>query len=109
LNNVFFEQGTANFLTESYPELDRLVIFMLENPTITIEVEGHTDLEGIPTMNMKLSALRVKAIQDYLVKEKIDKKRIETRPYGSTNPITRKRDEESKKLNRRVEFKILSY
>ena len=109
LNNVFFEQGTANFLNESYPELDRLVTFMLENPTIMIEVEGHTDLEGVPTMNMKLSALRVQAIQNYLVKKKIDKMRIETRPYGSTQPITRKRDEESKKLNRRVEFKILSY
>ncbi|WP_338769324.1 OmpA family protein [Bernardetia sp. ABR2-2B] len=109
LNNVFFKRGTNELLTESYPELDRLVIFMLENPTIKIEVEGHTDLEGIPTMNMKLSALRVKVIQEYLVKQRIDKKRIETRPYGSTNPITRKRDEESKKLNRRVEFKILSY
>ncbi|WP_375562514.1 OmpA family protein [Bernardetia sp. OM2101] len=109
LNNVFFKRGTNELLVESYPELDRLVIFMLENPTIKIEVEGHTDLEGIPTMNMKLSALRVKAIQDYLVKKKIDKLRIETRPYGSTQPITRQRDEESKKLNRRVEFKILSY
>ncbi len=109
LNNVFFEQGTNELLKESYPELDRLFIFMLENPTITIEVEGHTDLEGVPTMNMKLSALRIKAIQDYLVRKKIDQKRIETRPYGSTQPITRKRDEESKKLNRRVEFRILSY
>ena len=109
LNNVFFKQGTNELLKESYPELDRLVIFMLENPTIKIEVEGHTDLEGIPTMNMKLSALRVKAIQDYLVKQRIDIKRIETRPYGSTQPITRQRDEASKKLNRRVEFKILSY
>lgn len=109
LNNVFFKRGTADFLAGSYPELDRLVLFMLENPTIKIEVEGHTDIEGIPTMNMKLSALRVKAIQDYLVKKKIDKTRVATRPYGSTNPITRKRDEESKKLNRRVEFRILSY
>ncbi len=109
LNNVFFKRGMADFLEESYPELDRLVVFMLENPTIKIEVEGHTDIEGIPTMNMKLSALRVKAIQDYLVKKRIDKNRIETRPYGSTKPITRKRNEESKKLNRRVEFKILSY
>ncbi|WP_291726887.1 OmpA family protein [Bernardetia sp.] len=109
LNNVFFKRGTNELLKESFPELDRLVIFMLENPTVTIEVEGHTDLEGIPTMNMKLSALRVKAIQDYLVRQKIDKKRVETRPYGSTQPITRQRDEASKKLNRRVEFKILSY
>ncbi len=109
LNNVFFRQGTNELLKDSYPELDRLVVLMLENPTITIEVEGHTDIEGIPTMNMKLSAMRVKAIQDYLVKQRIDKKRIETRPYGSTNPITRQRDEESKKLNRRVEFRILSY
>lgn len=109
LNNVFFKRGTNELLKESYPELDRLVIFMLENPTIAIEVEGHTDIEGIPTMNMKLSALRIKAIQNYLVKQRIEQKRIETRPFGSTNPITRKRDEESKKLNRRVEFRILEY
>lgn len=107
LNNVFFEQGTATLLPDSFTELRRLIHLMNEYPLMEIRLEGHTDVEGNPMLNMQLSKERVQSIQQYLIKEGIAENRITTEAFGSTRPLTRSRDEASKKLNRRVEFRIL--
>lgn len=107
LNNVSFEQGTATLLPESFTELRRLISLMNEYPAMEIRLEGHTDVEGNPMLNMQLSKERVQNIKQYLTNEGIAEIRIKTEAFGSTRPLTRSRDEASKKLNRRVEFRIL--
>jgi outer membrane protein OmpA-like peptidoglycan-associated protein len=107
LNNVSFEQGTATLLPESFTELRRLISLMNEHPAMEIRLEGHTDVEGNPMLNMQLSKERVQNIKQYLTNEGIAEIRIKTEAFGSTRPLTRSRDEASKKLNRRVEFRIL--
>jgi outer membrane protein OmpA-like peptidoglycan-associated protein len=107
LNNVFFEQGTATLLPDSFTELRRLIHLMNEYPLMEIRLEGHTDVEGNPMLNMQLSKERVQSIRQYLIKEGIAENRITTEAFGSTRPLSRSRDEASKKLNRRVEFRIL--
>lgn len=107
LNNVFFEQGTATLLPDSFTELRRLIHLMNEYPLMEICLEGHTDVEGNPMLNMQLSKERVQSIRQHLIKEGIAENRITTEAFGSMRPLTRSRDEASKKLNRRVEFRIL--
>ncbi|WP_448519470.1 OmpA family protein [Rhodoflexus sp.] len=107
LNNVFFEQSTAVLLAESFAELQRLVGLMRQYPQMEIRIEGHTDIEGNPLLNMQLSKDRVQRIRDYLVAEGIAENRVAIQAFGSTRPLTRSRDEASKKMNRRVEFRIL--
>ena len=107
LNNVFFEQSKALLLKESFPELDRIYEFLNQNPTMGIVLEGHTDIEGSPAQNMRLSFMRTHAIQQYLLTKNITKKRIQLKAFGSSKPITRKRDKKSKQINRRVEFRIV--
>jgi outer membrane protein OmpA-like peptidoglycan-associated protein len=107
LNNIFFEQGTATLLSPSYPEMDRVVLILKENPSINISLEGHTDIEGMSAQNMKLSYERVDYIKNFLIDKGIGRVRISVQAFGDTQPITRKRDEESKRLNRRVELRIL--
>jgi len=109
LNNVFFEQGTANLQDESFPELNRIVELMKENAQMKIELEGHTDIEGPPSLNMKLAEDRVRIIKKYLTGQGIASGRVATTAFGPKNPISRKRDEASKRLNRRVEFKVLKF
>jgi outer membrane protein OmpA-like peptidoglycan-associated protein len=106
LNNVFFEAGLATLRSESYPELDRLVNILKENPGIHIELAGHTDNKGNADALMKLSLDRVIAVEDYLVKNGIDTNRISGQGFGATNPIAPSDTEENSRLNRRVEFKI---
>ena len=107
LNNIFFLQGKFDLLPASFPELDRLVKILKENPAIEIEIGGHTDNKGNNTLNVKLSRNRADAVKQYLVDQGIDKKRITTQGYGSKFPIANNKNELTRKKNRRVEFKIL--
>jgi outer membrane protein OmpA-like peptidoglycan-associated protein len=107
INNLFFSQGTADILLESITELERIAALMNENPNMEVELGGHTDIEGIPAQNFKLSLGRVEAVKSFLVKKGVSPERIQTKAYGQTRPLTRARDEESKKKNRRVEFTVL--
>jgi OmpA-OmpF porin, OOP family len=106
LKNVFFKQGMPILLSESYPELDRLASILQDNPTMEIELSGHTDNQGDANKNLKLSEDRVKIVKDYLVSKGIDSKRITGKGYGGTKPIASNAKEETRKLNRRVEVKI---
>lgn len=106
LKNVLFEQGTTNLLPQSYTELDVVVSFLKSNPSIKIELAGHTDNRGIPAQNVKLSQARVDKVKAYLLEKGIDKKRVAGKGYGGNNPISSNDSEETRQLNRRVEFVI---
>jgi outer membrane protein OmpA-like peptidoglycan-associated protein len=106
LNNVFFEKGRPILMPQSFPELDRLVEIMRENPSIKIELGGHTDNIGNKDALMKLSQDRILAVQAYLEKKGIKKDRVDGKGYGPTKPIAPNISEEDRQRNRRVEFKI---
>lgn len=106
LKSVLFYRGAANFVEGSEHEL-RLVVEMLkENPEINIFLKGHTDNVGNPIMNVQLSQQRVQAVKDFLIKNDISADRISGKGYGGSEPIVSNESEETRKLNRRVEFEI---
>ena len=107
LNNVFFKQAKADLEPESYAELDRLVDLLKNNPTMIIELRGHTDYRGNAEKLQKLSEERVKTVKNYLVLHGIKPTRIMTKAFGGTKPVYKGDDEEKHKLNRRVEFRII--
>ena len=73
-----------------------------------ISLGGHTDNVGLHTVNLRLSGERVRTVQNYLVANGISRTRIQTRAYGGKYPIASNAEEETRKLNRRVEVTILS-
>lgn len=108
LNNLIFELGRSRISEASYGELELVEKMMRENPNMVIQLEGHTDYQGSEKENLKLSQERVDAVRDYLVKKRISKKRIKTKAFGGTNPLSRDDTPEGHRLNRRVELRILS-
>lgn len=106
LNNVFFEQGRPLLKPESYPELDRLVQILKDNPAMEIELSGHTDNVGNPNALVNLSQQRVATVKNYLVKNGIHSARITGKGYGASQPLVKNDTEEHRRMNRRVEFKI---
>lgn len=108
LPNVLFEQGKSSLIKESFVELDAVVRFLKLNPTVKIELAGHTDNRGLEKSNLELSRNRVKIVRDYLVAKGISKSRIKGKGYGGSMPIALGDTEESRQLNRRVEFEIKS-
>jgi OmpA-OmpF porin, OOP family len=109
LKNVLFEQSKTNLLSGSYEELDLVVSFLKANPNVKIELAGHTDNRGVFAQNIKLSQSRVDVVKEYLVSKGIDAKRITGKGYGGTTPIASNDSEETRKLNRRVEFIIKKF
>lgn len=109
LKDVLFEQGKTTLLSPSYPELDLVVSFLKSNPKVRIELAGHTDNRGIPAQNVKLSQARVDKVKAYLVSKGIEKRRISGKGYGGSIPIASNDSEETRQLNRRVEFTIRKF
>ncbi len=106
LQNIMFRQSTAVLLDGSNAALDGVVDLMKENPDMEILLTGHTDNQGNSKANIKLSRERVEAVKNYLISRGIAEERIEGKGFGGTRPIASNANEESRKLNRRVEFTI---
>ena len=107
LKNIFFETASYDLLPESKVELDKLVEFMKNNPSIRIEIGGHTDNVGKPEDNQLLSENRSKSVRTYLIDHEITSDRIQFRGYGEEQPIDTNETEEGRANNRRTEFKVL--
>jgi outer membrane protein OmpA-like peptidoglycan-associated protein len=107
LDNIQFEQSSYILLKDSYKELDNLVDFLIKNPTIVIEISGHTDNKGEEKKNYTLSERRVATVTTYLTNKKIDEKRIIAKAFGGTKPIADNNSEMGRQINRRVEMKFL--
>jgi OmpA-OmpF porin, OOP family len=107
LNNVFFDFDKFNLRPESFVELDRVVKFLNDYPTIEIEMSAHTDAKGSDVYNMTLSDNRSKSVKEYILSKGIPEGRIISKGYGETKPEATNETEDGRQSNRRVEFKIL--
>ena len=108
LNNVFFDTAKTELLPESTRELDRLVALLKQMSTTKIEVRGHTDSVDSAAANLALSRGRAASVVAYLVKGGIAATRLQSKGFGESSPIASNTTDEGRKLNRRVEFVILS-
>lgn len=107
LKNVFFDYNKATLKSESYIELDRVVKLLNENPSMRIELSGHTDNRGTEEYNQKLSEDRAHSCVEYLTSKGIAPSRLEYKGYGESKPINPNNTEEGWAENRRTEFKII--
>ncbi len=106
LNNVYFDFDSDVIRPESFPELDRISEMMLDNPVLTMKIDGHTCSMGSDAYNLNLSSKRARSIVMYLIKTGVDGDRLESEGFGESRPIAPNDTEEGREINRRVEFKI---
>jgi outer membrane protein OmpA-like peptidoglycan-associated protein len=106
LKNIFFEFGKSTLKTESYIQLDNVVLLLQSTPGLRIEISGHTDNVGSAKANQKLSEDRSKAVVNYLVSRGIELSRLEYKGYGFSQPVASNSTADGRSQNRRVEFKI---
>lgn len=107
MRNIFYATGSASLDMDSFDEIDILYHFMVKNPSVKIEISGHTDNKGSTEINKELSTSRARAIYKLLVKKGIEGERIKYVGYGSERPIADNNSESGRKKNRRTEFEIL--
>ncbi len=104
--SVTYEFDSIRPPDEAYPILDKVTEVMLQNPTLHLVLEGHTDLIGSDDYNYWLAASRAAAMKSYLVSRGINAERIRIHSFGKTRPITRDTTPKGRTANRRVEFRF---
>lgn len=107
LENVYFDFGKSDIKSESYPELDKIVRLLFDNPGIQIEISAHTDNVGSDEYNLKLSQARAESVLNYIVANGIPINRLTAKGFGSSKPVADNNTEQGRQKNRRVEFKII--
>jgi outer membrane protein OmpA-like peptidoglycan-associated protein len=106
LKNVFFDSKSSQLKPESFAELDRLFFLLRENPTVTLQINGHTDNIGKASDNLLLSTERAKAVQDYLLSKGVVASRITAKGFGATQPIDTNQTETGRARNRRTDIVV---
>jgi len=107
LENLKFATNSREITSSSYQELDELAQWMNENPTIVIQLEGHTDFGGNAEASLRLSQARVESVKEYLIQKKVKKNRIFTRAFGGTQPLVTEGTPQERAKNRRVEVRVI--
>jgi OmpA-OmpF porin, OOP family len=106
MNNLFFESKQFALKLESFPELDRIVKTLEQNPTVKIEIGGHTDDVGSDENNLNLSEKRAFEVYMYFISKNISKERLTYVGYGETKPKVPNTNDQNRAMNRRVELMI---
>lgn len=108
LNNIFFNYNESTIREQSRNEIERVALMLFKNPTVKIEISGHTDSKGTDEYNQTLSEARAKAVIEYLIMLDVEPERLTYKGYGKTKPVAGNDTEEGRAQNRRTEVEITS-
>ena len=103
-HDILFDVAKSTITTESFVVVEELTKFLKDNPTIKLEIGGHTDDAGDPKVNMKLSQDRADEVKKQLIAAGIDPGRLTSKGFGSSKPLQSNSTAEGRAANRRVEF-----
>lgn len=106
LDPITFAVNSADITAEGQAVLARAVEFMTANPTVNVEIGGHTDSDGGDASNQALSQSRADSVKAYLEANGVEGDRMTTRGYGESEPKVANDTPENKAVNRRIEFTI---
>lgn len=104
---IIFKRASNKITKNSNKTVKDIAQILKENPSLIIEVAGHTDSAGPENLNLQISEQRSISVKNRLRFYGIDKKRIVARGYGETIPLVKNSKEGYSLVNRRVEFNIV--
>ncbi|WP_051321652.1 peptidoglycan-associated lipoprotein Pal [Chrysiogenes arsenatis] len=104
LYTVHFDFDKSELRDDTRRILDNNVLFLRNNASTRVVIEGHADERGTNEYNIALGDRRAKAIKDYLVTSGIEANRMETISYGEEKPVDGRSVESAWSKNRRGEF-----
>jgi outer membrane protein OmpA-like peptidoglycan-associated protein len=107
LKNIQFKFDSYRLTTSSFRELDQVVDYLFNHPTLKVQLFGHTDDQGNDEYNLKLSRDRARTAAQYFISQGLPVERIEFYGYGKSKPLIPSKTEEARAINRRVEIRFL--
>ena len=108
LPNIYFINNSARTVPKSEATLYDLRCAMEENPKLKIQIQGHICCQTKGDL-LNLSTSRARTVYNYLLRNKIDRKRMSFKGFGTTRPLhpIPEKDEQEENENRRVEILIV--
>jgi outer membrane protein OmpA-like peptidoglycan-associated protein len=107
LKDVNFKVGTAELEGEvTQNTLKEIAEFLLNQPSLVVRINGHTDNLGDPTLSKELSIQRATAVRNYLVANGVSFEKLRISGWGGTKPIASNATEAGRAKNRRVELTV---
>ena len=109
LNGIKFKTNRADIIPSSYSILDEAAKMLKDNPTIKVEIGGHTDSRGSDAKNQRLSEARAVSVRNYLINNQgIAGDRLTAKGYGESLPLASNKTVKGRAENRRIEFVVMS-
>ena len=103
--DILFDSGKASLKPDAKPVLLELGAVLKAMPGRMFQVAGHTDSQGDPTFNWRLSVDRAMVVMNFLIKEaEVDGANLSAGGYGSNQGVAGNDTPEGRAKNRRVEF-----
>lgn len=106
LRDIYYETNSYTLTQASKVVLALFIEFLKDNPTVKVEIQGHTDNIGNDDANQKLSEQRAKAVYDYVIGKGIPADRLRYKGYGESQPIADNNTATGRAKNRRTVFLI---
>ena len=111
--DVYYELGKWDITDKASAQLDKVVDFMNDNPSVSIELSSHTDSRGDDKYNIELSQKRAQSAVDYIASRGVSIERVIARGYGEAQLKNGCKDgvsctEAEHKANRRTEIKVVA-
>jgi outer membrane protein OmpA-like peptidoglycan-associated protein len=105
---IQFQRASFDLDPKSLPTLDKLAKAAGSCPSARIEIEGHTDAEGTPERNARLSQRRAESVASYLARSGVGAERVKAVGYGETRPVAPNDTAANRAKNRRIEFQVIA-
>ena len=105
--DAFYDVGKSVLKPDAKAKLDDLVSKTAGVNLEVIIAVGHTDSDGSPAMNQKLSVARAESVKAYLVSKGVEANRVYTEGKGEKSPVADNKTKEGKSKNRRVEIEVV--
>ena len=103
---IYFKHNSNDLPDEAFKALDHIANYVIENPAVSVSVEGYTDSSGSYSYNISVSQFRANTIKSYLVGKGVNPAQITAVGRGPENPIAGNDSEAGRRQNRRVEIKL---
>ncbi|MCS6832939.1 MAG: OmpA family protein [Flammeovirgaceae bacterium] len=101
---ISFPSGESLLPQSAQPIIEEIVKMLKKDPSVRLNIEGHTDNVGDPNANKRLSLERATSVMNALIVRGINKTRLNAIGWGSEKPIADNKTEKGRYQNRRVEL-----
>jgi peptidoglycan-associated lipoprotein len=106
LKDIYFDFDRYDLRADARDTLKQSAGWLKQNPSATVQIEGHCDERGTAEYNLALGAKRAQTAKDYLTTLGISVQRVSTISYGQELPVCKEHTEECWQKNRHDRFVI---